>query len=79
MTTALIDRNAIPLQKLDTQPIGIEVKNVSKQYDGKRVVNDVSVNVRKGTITSFIGPNGAGKSTLISMISRLSKKRKALF
>lgn len=74
MTTALIDRNAIPLQKLDTQPVGIEVSNVSKQYDGKRVVNDVSVNVRKGTITSFIGPNGAGKSTLISMISRLSKK-----
>lgn len=49
----------------------IEVKNVSKQYGGKRVVDDVSVTIEKGKITSFIGPNGAGKSTLLSMISRL--------
>lgn len=52
----------------------VEVKNVSKKYGDKNVVEDVSVNIAKGKITSFIGPNGAGKSTLISMISRLISK-----
>lgn len=49
----------------------VEVKNVSKHYGNKNVVDQVSVTVAKGSITSFIGPNGAGKSTLLSMISRL--------
>ncbi|MBJ8192709.1 ATP-binding cassette domain-containing protein, partial [Bacillus cereus] len=44
----------------------------SKRYGNKNVVDQVSVTVPKGTITSFIGPNGAGKSTLLSMISRLT-------
>ncbi|MGF7049560.1 iron complex transport system ATP-binding protein [Paenibacillus sp. DS2015] len=52
----------------------IEVRNVSKQYADKRVVDDVTLQITKGTITSFIGPNGAGKSTLLSMISRLITK-----
>ncbi|WP_216831496.1 iron ABC transporter ATP-binding protein [Alkalihalobacterium elongatum] len=50
------------------------VKGVSKKYGNKNVVEDISVEIEKGTITSFIGPNGAGKSTLISMISRLIAK-----
>ncbi|MGG4215772.1 ABC transporter ATP-binding protein [Paenibacillus sp. FSL L8-0638] len=50
----------------------VEVKNVTKRYGNKNVVDQVSVTVPKGTITSFIGPNGAGKSTLLSMISRLT-------
>lgn len=49
----------------------VMVKNVSKKYGQKKVVENVSVKIAKGKITSFIGPNGAGKSTLISMISRL--------
>ncbi|MBY7142230.1 ATP-binding cassette domain-containing protein [Virgibacillus sp. NKC19-3] len=52
----------------------VDIKNVVKTYNQKRVVEDVSVKIEKGTITSFIGPNGAGKSTLISMISRLIAK-----
>lgn len=52
----------------------VEVKNVSKAYGGKLVVENVSVQIGKGQITSFIGPNGAGKSTLLSMVSRLISK-----
>ncbi|MGG4491575.1 ABC transporter ATP-binding protein [Metabacillus idriensis] len=52
----------------------VEVSKVSKRYGNKNVVEDVSVRVEKGKITSFIGPNGAGKSTLLSMVSRLIKK-----
>ncbi|KPV59226.1 iron ABC transporter ATP-binding protein [Paenibacillus sp. A3] len=49
----------------------VEVRNVTKAYGNKRVVDQVSVKVNKGSITAFIGPNGAGKSTLLSMMSRL--------
>ncbi|HLR20561.1 MAG TPA: ATP-binding cassette domain-containing protein [Tissierellaceae bacterium] len=52
----------------------IEVKNVSKQYNGIKVVDNVSTKIEKGSITSFIGPNGAGKSTLLSMVSRIISK-----
>ncbi len=49
----------------------IIAKQVSKQYQGKPVIDKVTVEISKGKLTSFIGPNGAGKSTLLSMISRL--------
>lgn len=51
----------------------IEVKNLIKEYNNKKVVDNVSLEIEKGTITSFIGPNGAGKSTVLSMISRIMK------
>ncbi|PLT33954.1 ABC transporter ATP-binding protein [Bacillus sp. V5-8f] len=50
----------------------VEVRNVSKRYGNKYVVENVSLEIPKGKITSFIGPNGAGKSTLLSMIARLN-------
>ena len=49
----------------------IEVKNVTKRYGDKAVVEEVSIQIMKGGITSLIGPNGAGKSTLLGMMSRL--------
>lgn len=49
----------------------IQVRELSKSYGKKVVVENVSVNIHPGKITSFIGPNGAGKSTLLSMVSRL--------
>lgn len=52
----------------------IEVKNLVKKYGDKAVVDNVSLNIEKGKITSFIGPNGAGKSTVLSMISRIMDK-----
>jgi len=52
----------------------IEVKNIKKKYGSKSVVDDVSITIKKGKITSFIGPNGAGKSTLLGMITRLIKQ-----
>lgn len=52
----------------------IEVRGIVKKYGDNPVVDNVSLNIEKGKITSFIGPNGAGKSTLLSMISRIMKK-----
>ena len=52
----------------------IEVKNITKTYGNKKVVDNVSLSIQEGKITSFIGPNGAGKSTLLSIMSRLLKR-----
>lgn len=49
----------------------IQVKELSKFFGKKAVIDNVSVTIETGKITSFIGPNGAGKSTLLSMVSRL--------
>ena len=49
----------------------IEIKNLTKKYGEKAVVDNVSLKIERGGITSFIGANGAGKSTLIGMVTRL--------
>lgn len=49
----------------------VTVSNITKTYGGRPVVDQVSVSIEKGKITSFIGPNGAGKSTLLSIMSRI--------
>lgn len=49
----------------------VSASNVVKFFGKKKVVQDVSIQVEKGKITSLIGPNGAGKSTLLSIVSRL--------
>jgi ABC-type branched-subunit amino acid transport system ATPase component len=49
--------------------IVLQVKNVSKQFDGIRAIESLSFELRRGTITALIGPNGAGKSTIFNIIS----------
>jgi ABC-2 type transport system ATP-binding protein len=49
----------------------IEVKNLTKEFDGITAVDDVSFNVAEGEIFAFLGPNGAGKSTTIKMLTTL--------
>src|SRR6266487_643982 len=49
----------------------IEVKQVSKRYGKKTVLNNISFSVQAGTIHGFIGPNGAGKTTTLNILTRL--------
>lgn len=49
----------------------IEVKDISKAFGDRIILNEISLTFPKGKITSLIGSNGAGKSTLLSIISRL--------
>ena len=47
----------------------LEVREVTKRYDGRAVVDQVSFQVAPGEIFALLGPNGAGKTTLIRMIT----------
>ena len=47
----------------------IQVKNLTKRYGSKTVVNNVSFTIEKGEIVGFLGPNGAGKTTTMNMIT----------
>ncbi len=49
----------------------IDVRGITKSYDGRRVVDDVSLQVDRGEIVGFLGPNGSGKTTTIRMICGL--------
>lgn len=51
----------------------IQTNNLTKMYQGKEVVSNVSMNVKKGEIYGFLGPNGAGKTTIMRMITNLIK------
>jgi len=46
----------------------LKAAHLAKSYHGKRVVDDVSVEIRQGEIVGLLGPNGAGKTTTFSLI-----------
>ncbi len=51
----------------------LEIKNLVKIYDNKKVVDDVNLIVRQGQVTGLLGPNGAGKTTTFYMAVGLIK------
>ncbi|QQM32031.1 ATP-binding cassette domain-containing protein [Martelella lutilitoris] len=51
----------------------IAISNIKKSYGSTRVLDDVTLTIPTGGLTSIVGPNGAGKSTLLAVVSRLMK------
>ncbi|MFK7752491.1 MAG: ABC transporter ATP-binding protein [Sedimentitalea sp.] len=47
----------------------LEIKNLVRHFDGRAVVDDVSLSVRPGQVTCLLGPSGCGKSTTLRMIA----------
>ena len=57
----------------------ITTKHLTKKYKSFVAVNNVSLNIRKGSVYGFLGPNGAGKSTTMKMLLGLTAPTKGSF
>lgn len=60
-----------PADPAGSPELVIDVRNLSKSFGSKKVVDDVSLSVRRGEIYGFLGPNGSGKTTCIRLMCGL--------
>lgn len=51
----------------------VSITNISKTLDNQCVLNGITINIPKGSISGLVGPNGAGKTTLLRIITDLQK------
>ena len=63
--------NSIPFLAVSNP--GLEVQNISKYFDKKRILNNISLKLKKGESVAILGPNGAGKTTLFYILMGLLK------
>jgi ABC-2 type transport system ATP-binding protein len=60
-----------PRVSADRDDVIIDVHHLTKKFDGRAVVRDLSMQVKRGQIYGFLGPNGSGKTTTIRMLCGL--------
>ncbi|AHF60593.1 spermidine/putrescine ABC transporter ATP-binding protein [Spiroplasma mirum ATCC 29335] len=51
----------------------LELRNISKQYDGKVILKGISVNIKEGEFVTLLGPSGCGKTTTLRLIGGFEK------
>ena len=49
----------------------ISIQNLTKEFNGFRAVDNLTLTVKKGSFVGFLGPNGAGKTTTIKILTNL--------
>ncbi|MFJ3389761.1 MULTISPECIES: ABC transporter ATP-binding protein [unclassified Lysinibacillus] len=52
----------------------LELKNISKNYKNKKVIENINLSIQSGEIVSLLGPSGCGKTTLLNIILGLTKQ-----
>ena len=55
-----------------TPELAISTKNITKRYDGKTALNELTLSVNRGEIFGLLGHNGAGKTTTVSILTTLT-------
>ena len=66
--------NTMKMMEVNQMSIILETKGLTKKYKNGIALNNVSIQVEKGTVYGLLGPNGAGKSTLLKIITRAIPK-----
>ena len=51
----------------------LQLKNIRKSYDGKVILDSISLDINDGEIVSILGPSGSGKTTLLNAILGLTE------
>jgi len=58
---------------LDNKEFILSARNLSREVDGKLLVDNISLDVRTGSIIAIVGPSGAGKSSFLRLLNRLDE------
>lgn len=61
---------------MDNEPLVIDIKRLSYRYEREYVLEDINLQVAKGSFLGIVGSNGSGKSTMLKLILGLLKKQK---
>ena len=67
-----IKKFKITKYKKEIKPI-LQMKNISKRYDQKNVLQDLNMNIMPSSITGLLGPNGSGKTTIFNILLGITK------
>ncbi len=54
----------------------LEAKHITKEYDGRTIIRDISIHLEKGELVSLLGLSGSGKTTLFHVLSGLTQPEK---
>jgi zinc transport system ATP-binding protein len=60
---------------MDNELLSIEIKDLSYHYDREYVLENINLQIEKGSFLGIVGPNGSGKSTLLKLVLGLLKKQ----
>ena len=59
-----------------TNDIIMQIRNLDVSYDGKLVLHDISMDIRKNRITAILGPSGCGKTTFLKTLNGLLQEER---